>query len=233
MSELWSQLGAQAAAAEVFVLSAVCVILLVDVFLTDRWRWVTYALSLATLAGAAYATVRYGVDEPVQAFDGMFIADPLGDVLKLFSYGTVAVAFLYSREYLQRRGLFKGEYFVLALVALLGVMVMTSAANLLTVYLGVELLSLSLYAMVAFDRASGVAAESAMKYFVLGAISSGALLYGFSILYGLTGTLQLDALAERIAAAGPANVGLVFGLAFIIVGIAFKFGAVQIGRAHV
>jgi NADH-quinone oxidoreductase subunit N len=226
MTELWSQLGAQAAAAEIFVLTAVCVILLIDVFLTDRWRWVTYALSLATLAGAAYMTVRYGVDEPVTAFDGMFIADPMGDVLKLFSYGTVAVAFLYSREYLQRRGLFKGEYFVLGLVALLGVMVMTSASNLLIVYLGVELLSLSLYAMVAFDRESGVAAESAMKYFVLGAISSGALLYGFSIVYGLTGTLQIDALAERIAAVGPSNVGLVFGLAFIIVGIAFKFGAV-------
>jgi NADH-quinone oxidoreductase subunit N len=226
MTELWSQLGAQAAAAEIFVLTAVCVILLIDVFLTDRWRWVTYALSLATLAGAAYMTVRYGVDEPVMAFDGMFIADPMGDVLKLFSYGTVAVAFLYSREYLQRRGLFKGEYFVLGLVALLGVMVMTSASNLLIVYLGVELLSLSLYAMVAFDRESGVAAESAMKYFVLGAISSGALLYGFSIVYGLTGTLQLDALAERIAAVGPSNIGLVFGLAFIIVGIAFKFGAV-------
>jgi NADH-quinone oxidoreductase subunit N len=226
MMELWSQLGAQAAAAEVFVLTAVCVILLIDVFLTDRWRWITYGLSLAALAGAAYVTVRYGVDGPVKAFDGMFIADPMGDVLKLFSYGTVAVAFLYSREYLQRRGLFKGEYFVLGLVALLGVMVMTSAASLLTVYLGVELLSLSLYAMVAFDRESGVAAESAMKYFVLGAISSGALLYGFSIVYGLTGTLQLDALAERVAAVGPSNVGFVFGLAFIIVGIAFKFGAV-------
>jgi NADH-quinone oxidoreductase subunit N len=226
MTELWSQLGAQAAAAEVFVLTAVCVILLIDVFLTDRWRWITYGLSLATLAGAAYVTVRYGVDGPVMAFDGMFIADPMGDVLKLFSYGTVAVAFLYSREYLQRRGLFKGEYFVLGLVALLGVMVMVSARNLLTVYLGVELLSLSLYAMVAFDRESGVAAESAMKYFVLGAISSGALLYGFSIIYGLTGTLQLNELADRITTVGTSNVGLVFGLAFIIVGIAFKFGAV-------
>lgn len=226
MTELWSQLGGEAAAAEAFLLTAVCVVLLIDVFLTDRWRWVTYALSLVTLAGAAYMTVRYGVDEPVKAFDGMFIADPMGDVLKLFSYGTVAVAFLYSREYLQRRGLFKGEYFVLGLVALLGVMVMTSAGNLLTVYLGVELLSLSLYAMVAFDRESGIAAESAMKYFVLGAISSGALLYGFSIIYGMTGTLQLDELADRIAAVGPSNVGLVFGLVFIIVGIAFKFGAV-------
>jgi NADH-quinone oxidoreductase subunit N len=160
------------------------------------------------------------------AFEGMFIADPMGDVLKLFSYGTVAVSLLYSREYLQRNGLFRGEFFVLALVALLGVMVMVSAGNLLTVYLGVELLSLSLYAMVAFDRDSGVAAESAMKYFVLGAIASGTLLYGFSILYGVTGTLQLDELAVAVREVGPGNLGLIFGLAFVIVGIAFKFGAV-------
>ena len=203
-----------------------CAILLIDVFLSDRTRWITYALSLLTLAGAAWMTIEYGVDARVTAFDGMFISDPMGDVLKLFSYGTVAVAFLYSREYLQRRGLFRGEYFILGLVALLGVMVMVSAGNLLTVYLGVELLSLSLYAMVAFDRDSGVAAESAMKYFVLGAISSGTLLYGFSILYGVTGTLQLDELAVAIREVGAGNLGLIFGLVFIIVGIAFKFGAV-------
>jgi NADH-quinone oxidoreductase subunit N len=216
----------QAAAAEIFVLAAICVILLVDVFLSDRRRWITYWLSLVTLAGAAWVTIEYGVHARVNAFDGMFIADPMGDLLKLFSYGTVAISFLYSREYLQRRGLFRGEYFILGLVALLGVMVMISAGNLLTVYLGVELLSLSLYAMVAFDRESGIAAESAMKYFVLGAISSGALLYGFSIVYGVTGTLQLDELAVAIREVGPANLGLIFGLAFIIVGIAFKFGAV-------
>jgi len=162
----------------------------------------------------------------VSVFDGMFIADPMGDVLKLFSYGTVAVSFLYSAEYLKRRGLFKGEYFVLGLVALLGTMVLISAGNLLTVYLGIELLSLSLYAMVAFDRDSGIAAESAMKYFVLGAISSGTLLYGFSMVYGVTGTLQLDEIAVAVRGVGAANIGLVFGLTFIIVGIAFKFGAV-------
>jgi NADH-quinone oxidoreductase subunit N len=219
-------MGGQVAAAEIFVVAATCVILVIDVFLTERSRWLTYLLSLLTLAGAAYMTVRYGVQGRTQAFDGMFVADPMGDVLKLFTYGTVAVAFLYSREYLQRRGLFKGEYFILSLVAMLGVMVMISAGNLLTVYLGVELLSLSLYAMVAFDRESGVAAESAMKYFVLGAISSGTLLYGFSIVYGVTGTLQLDELAIGVREVGPANVGLILGLAFIIVGIAFKFGAV-------
>jgi NADH-quinone oxidoreductase subunit N len=222
----WLEMGGQVAAAEVFVVTALCVILVIDVFLTDRSRWLTYVLSLLTLAGAAYMTVRFGVQSRTIAFDGMYIADPMGDVLKLFSYGTVAVSFLYSREYLQRRGLFKGEYFILGLVALLGVMVMISAGSLLTVYLGVELLSLSLYAMVAFDRDSGIAAESAMKYFVLGAIASGTLLYGFSIVYGVTGTLQLDELAVGVREVGATNLGLIFGLAFIIVGIAFKFGAV-------
>src|SRR5688572_19369035 len=226
MEAVVTNFNMQAAAAEIFLLSAICVILLIDVFLSDSKRWITYGLSLLTLAGCAFVTVHYAVDGRVTAFDGMFVADPMGDVLKLFTYGTVAVSLLYSREYLQRRGLFRGEYFILALAALLGVMVMVSAGSLLTVYLGVELLSLSLYAMVAFDRDSGVAAESSMKYFVLGAIASGTLLYGFSILYGVTGTLQLDELALAVREVGPGNIGLVFGLVFVIVGIAFKFGAV-------
>ena len=215
-----------AAAAEIFLLSAICVILLVDVFLRDSQRWITYCLSMLSLAGTAYVTAKYGTDARVSAFHGTFISDPMGNVLKLFSYGAVAVAFLYSREYLQRRGLFKGEYFILGLVALLGVMVMVSAGNLITVYLGIELMSLSLYAMVAIDRDSGIAAESAMKYFVLGAIASGTLLYGFSVVYGMTGTLQLDELAVAIREVGPDKIGLIFGLVFIVVGIGFKFGAV-------
>src|SRR5512138_1734963 len=225
MESMLANSGMHVAAAEMFLAGAICVVLLVDVFLSNRTRWVTYALSLLALAGCAWMTVRYGVTERVTAFDGMYVADPMGDLLKLFSYGTVAVAFMYSREYLQRRGLFKGEYFVLGLIALLGIMVMVSAGNLLTVYLGLELLSLSLYAMVAFDRDSGVAAESAMKYFVLGAISSGMLLYGFSILYGIAGTLQLDELALEISGV-ESHIGLVFALVFIIGGVAFKFGAV-------
>lgn len=226
MEAVVTSFGMQAAAAEIFLLTAICVILLVDVFLDDSKRWLTYGLTMLTLAGCAFVTVTYAVEGRVTAFDGMFIADPMGDVLKLFTYGTVAVSLLYSREYLQRNGLFRGEFFILALVAMLGVMVMVSSGSLLTVYLGVELLSLSLYAMVAFDRDSGVAAESAMKYFVLGAISSGALLYGFSILYGVAGTLQLDELAVAVREVGAGNLGLIFGLAFVIVGIAFKFGAV-------
>lgn len=226
MESIINSLGMHAVAAEIFLMGAICVILLIDVFLSDGKRWITYALSLLTLAGCAWLTLQYGVDQRFHAFDGMFVADPMGDLLKLFSYGTVAVTFIYSREYLQRRGLFKGEYFVLGLVALLGIMVMTSAGNLLTVYLGVELLSLALYAMVAFDRDSSIAAESAMKYFVLGAISSGMLLYGFSIVYGIAGTMQLDEIALELRDVGTSHIGLIFALVFIIAGIAFKFGAV-------
>lgn len=212
--------------AEIFVLTAVCVILLVDLFLKDSQRIVTYVLTLLTLAGAAWITTNYGAAARIVTFDGLFVADPMGDVLKIFAYGATAVCLLYSREYLQRHDIFKGEYCILTLSALLGVMVMISAASLLTMYLGLELLSLSLYALVAFNRESGVAAESAIKYFVLGAIASGTLLYGMSMLYGVTGTLQLDELARRVAELGGNHIGLIFGLAFIVVGVAFKFGAV-------
>jgi NADH-quinone oxidoreductase subunit N len=162
----------------------------------------------------------------VTALGEMFVADPMGDILKLLTYLIVGVALLYSRQYLAERGLFRGEYYVLTLLAMLGIMVIISANSLLTIYLGIELLALSLYALVAFDRDSGIAAEAAMKYFVLGAIASGTLLYGISIIYGVTGTFQLDELALRLSTDGTGNIGLLFGLSFLIVGIAFKFGAV-------
>lgn len=212
--------------AEIFVLTAACVVLLVDVYLGARNSTVTYILSLLTLAGAAFVTLTHGAGDRTLAFSGMFIADPMGDVLKLFAYGATAVVFVYSRDYLLRSGLAKGEFYVLSLFALLGIMVMITAGSLLTIYLGVELLSLSLYALVAFDRENGVAAESAMKYFVLGAIASGTLLYGISMVYGITGSLRLDEVAVGVSEVGASQLGLIFGLAFIIVGVAFKFGAV-------
>ena len=211
---------------EIFVLTAACVILLVDLFVSDKQRIVTFLLTMVSLLAAAFITVQYGVAERVITFNGTYVADPMGTVLKLSTYGATALSLLYSREYLQRRGLFKGEYFVLALFAMLGVMVMISAASLLTIYLGVELLSLSLYGLVAFDRDNGIAAESAMKYFVLGAIASGMLLYGMSMIYGVTGTLELAQIANRIPGIGLNSLGLAFGLAFLVVGVAFKFGAV-------
>ncbi len=157
-------------------------------------------------------------------FDGLYVADALGAFLKLAGFAAMATAIFYSQEYLEQRGMRGGEYYVLCLTALLGVFVLISANNLLTVYLGIELLSLSLYAMVAFDRDSGIAAEAAIKYFVLGAIASGVLLYGMSMLYGMTGTLDLDALSAIVR--HGADAGLIIGVAFVVVAVAFKFGAV-------
>ena len=214
------------AAAEIFLISAICVVLLIDVFLTDEQRRITFRLSMLAIVGTAACSFYFSVGESVTAFSGSVVADPVSDVLKMFTYLVVALVFLYSRDYLIRAGLFKGEFFILGLFGLLGIMVMISANSLLTLYLGLEILSLSLYALVAFNRESATAAESAMKYFVLGAIASGTLLYGISILYGVTGTVQLDELAAHFSAADALNVPVLLGLAFIIVGIAFKFGAV-------
>jgi NADH-quinone oxidoreductase subunit N len=221
-----TELNMAPASAEIWLASATCVVLLMGVLFGERHRWLVPILSILTLAGAAWMTVTHGAAERIVTLNGFFVADPMGDVLKLFSYGAVAVSFLYARDYLERRNLHKSEYYVLSLFALLGVMVMISANSLLTIYLGVELLSLSLYALVAFDRDSGVAAESAMKYFVLGAIASGTLLYGMSMIYGVTGSLQLDHIALAVHGLGASHIGLIFGLVFLIAGVAFKFGAV-------
>jgi len=200
--------------------------LLVDAFLPAARRNWTFLLSIAALAGATWVTSLIAVPERTVSLYGHFVADPMGTVLKLFTYGAAAIALLYSRDYMARRDLMHGEYFVLALFAVLGIQVIISAGSLLTLYLGIEIMSLSLYAMIAFDRDNGVAAEAAMKYFVLGAISSGALLYGISILYGVTGTILLDGLAAAVRGTEVSSIGLLLGLAFIVVGVAFKFGAV-------
>ena len=150
----------------------------------------------------------------------------MSDVLIGFTLLITLLTFVYSREYLRSRGLLCGEYYALALFAVLGMLVMISANSFLTVYLGLELLALSLYALVAFDRDSKSGAEAAMKYFVLGALGSGMLLYGISMIYGATGSIELATVAKAVAAQGMGNKVLVFGLAFLVVGIGFKFGAV-------
>ena len=210
---------------EIFLTAAICLILLVDVFAGAAGRRITPTLTLIALAAGAALTLGLAQPgEPVELFSGLYISDPLSVVLKLAGFLFVAVGLLYSRHYLEMRGILRGEYYVLALTALLGMFVMISAGSLLTLYIGIELLALSLYAMVAFDRESGVAAESAMKYFVLGAIASAALLYGMSLVYGLTGTLLLPEIARALQ--GEASLGLIMGLVFLVVGVAFKFGAV-------
>jgi NADH-quinone oxidoreductase subunit N len=216
----------QPAAAEIFVALAACVLLLVDAVAGARARGAVFVLAIVSLAGAAWVSSAVTPESRLVLLGGHFVADPMGTVLKLFAYGAAAVTLLYSRDYLERRELLKGEYLVLALFAVLGIQVIVAAGSLLSLYLGIEIMSLALYAMVAFDRDDGVAAESAMKYFVLGAIASGALLYGVSILYGVTGSFLLDGVARAIGSGGQAPIGVLFGLAFIVVGVAFKFGAV-------
>ncbi|MEY3338502.1 MAG: NADH-quinone oxidoreductase subunit NuoN [Pseudomonadota bacterium] len=210
---------------EIYFTAAICLVLLVDVFAGAAARRITPTLTLLVIAVGAALTLTYAqVQTPVEIFSGMYLADPLATVLKLFTMLFVAVALLYSRHYLEARGILKGEYYVLALTAMLGIFVIISAGSLLTLYMGIELLSLSLYALVAFDRDSGVAAESAMKYFVLGAIASGCLLYGMSMIYGMTGTLLLSELSAALQ--GEPSLGLIMGVVFVVVGVAFKFGAV-------
>lgn len=212
---------------EIFVLSMACVVLLVDLVVSDRARVVTYLLTLITLAVAAILTLNLSELGSRYVLNGTFVSDGLSDVLKLFVYLISSVAIVYSRDYLIERNLFKGEYYVLALFAVLGMMIMISAHNMLTIYLGLELLSLCLYAMVAINRDSGVATEAAMKYFILGALASGMLLYGMSMIYGVTGSLDITTISSTIASGKVINdTVLLFGVVFVIVGLAFKLGAV-------
>jgi NADH-quinone oxidoreductase subunit N len=212
---------------EIFVLSMACIILIVDLYITDDNRFITYLLSLATLVGASLLTINIHTGETILTFNGTFIGDTMGDVLKIFIYLVTGVVFIYARGYLQDRNLFKGEFYVLGLFGVLGMMVMVSAHNFLTIYLGLELLSLCLYALVAMHRDSQDASEAAMKYFVLGALASGMLLYGMSLLYGVTGTLDIAEFRTNISQIGdPNQVVLVLGLVLVIVGMAFKLGAV-------
>jgi len=218
---------------EIFLLAAGCAILVIDLFLKEEKRWLTYALSLAALAGCAFLTVGVAAatgGRPATTFNGMFVSDAMATALKMFTYLAVGLGLVYSRAYLADRGLFRGEYFVLVLFAALGMMVMISASHFLTLYLGLELMSLCLYSLVALDRDSAVSTEAAMKYFVLGALASGLLLYGMSMIYGATGTLHIREVASATARVlqgdQPSKAVLVFGLVFVVSGLAFKVGAV-------
>lgn len=211
---------------ELFLLVMACAILVIDLFISEDNKIATYVLVQGTLAGCALLTYFTGNAEPVYTFSGMFVDDLMADVLKLATCLTVILVLAYARAYNAARGLFTGEFFTLALFATLGMMVMISANHLLVLYLGLELLSLSLYSMVALQRDSVRATEAAMKYFVLGAIASGMLLYGMSMLYGATGTLEITALAQLSASGIRAPVVLVFALVFIVAGLGFKLGAV-------
>ena len=214
------------AAPEMFVLAMACAILLIDLFVKRRDGLVSYVLAQATLLGAAAITIQTHTAGSVLTFNNMFVDDLMADVLKVAMYIVTFVVFLYSRDYIRVRGMYRSEYFVLGLFGLAGMMVMVSASHFLTLYLGLELMSLSIYAMVAFQRESSSATEAAMKYFVLGALSSGMLLYGMSMLYGITGTLEIAQVAQKLAELPAGNIVMVFGLVFVVVGLAFKIGGV-------
>ncbi len=216
---------------EVLLLVAASVILLVDMFLSDARRNLTFALSIVAIVLCAVMNYAYLLDgNTYYTFNGMFVSDAMSNLLKLATYAGMIATFVYARTNVCESDIVSGErggeFYPLALFALLGQMVMISAHNFLSIYLGLELMSLALYAMVALRRDSPAATEASMKYFILGAMSSGFLLYGMSMVYGATGSLDISIIARELAAGGPSHVILVFGIVFLIAGLGFKIGVV-------
>ncbi|MEP6826339.1 MAG: NADH-quinone oxidoreductase subunit NuoN, partial [Ramlibacter sp.] len=213
---------------EILLLVMACVIALVDLGVKTRLRTLTYGLTMATLAVLAWFTADFALqDKTYYVFGKMVVSDPLGNWLKFFATIAMMVTLVYARPYAADRDMLRGgEMFTLSLFSLLGMFVMISGSNFLVIYLGLELLTLCSYALVALRRDNATATEAAMKYFVLGAMASGFLLYGMSMLYGATGSLDINKVFEAISTGRINHQVLVFGLVFIVAGLAFKLGAV-------
>jgi NADH-quinone oxidoreductase subunit N len=220
---------------EVFLVLAASAILLIDMFLSDSKRVITYVLSLLTLVICGVLSyMQYSAGSTAYLFHNMFVSDPMSDLLKLFSYLAIGLTLIYSRRYTTDRGMLGGpasaglggEFYVLALFSLLGQMIMISGNNFLVIYLGLELMSLSLYALVALRRDHTASTEASMKYFILGALASGFLLYGMSMLYGATGSLDIGEVLRAAQSGTVKPMLLVFGIVFIVAGLGFKLGAV-------
>lgn len=212
---------------EIFLLVMACVVLLVDLFWPGTRRRNSYYLSQLALLGAA-VMIPLLYEGPSSTFDGFFVHDELSVLAKFVILLTVSAVFLYSRAYMVARGLFSGEFLVLGLLGAFGMQVIASAGSLLTVYLGVEILSLCLYALVAMNRDSMEASEAAIKYFFLGALASGMLLYGMSLVYGMTGSLDIQTIAGQVDESlrtGQLGTGISLGVVFLVIGLAFKLGA--------
>lgn len=211
---------------EIFLLGMACVILLVDSFLSKRNYIAVYLLVQLTLIATFFLTLPQFKTYPasIVTFSGNYVIDELAIISKLFIYLFSFFAFAYAREYIQARKIPISEYYLLGLLAVLGMSVMASANTFLTIFLGLELLSISLYAMVAMNKESSLSTEAAMKYFVLGALASGMFLYGISILYGITGSIEMDAVAQVLKS--RQDIVPLLGLIFILGGIIFKFGGV-------
>jgi NADH-quinone oxidoreductase subunit N len=219
---------------EILLLVGTCGLMLADLYVKDERKALTFWLAQGVLLLCALSTLLLFYVHAVSGgesrtfFGGLFVADLLSHLLKLVCYASVSAALVYSRQYLLDRGLLRGEFVTLLLFSLLGMMIMISASSFLTLYLGLELMSLCLYAMVALNRDSPLSTEAAMKYFVLGALSSGLLLYGMSMIYGATGTLNIVEVARvtaQLVGATTDRSFLVFGLVFLVAGLAFKIGA--------
>lgn len=213
---------------EIVLLVMACVIALVDLYVTSPRRTATYVLTLLTLGVVAILQALYATGgQTMYGFSGMTVSDPMSNWLKCFASIAMLVTLVYGRPYSADRGMLRGgEVFTLGLFSLLGMFIMISGSNFLVIYLGLELLTLSSYALVALRRDNATASEAAMKYFVLGALASGFLLYGLSMMYGATGSLDIAAVFKAINSGNVKHQVLVFGLVFIVAGLAFKLGVV-------
>mgnify|MGYP001553971517 CR=1 FL=1 len=209
---------------EIYLACAACLLLLVDAFLPEEQRNATHWMAIAVLLIGIYLVVLGQPPGTAFAFGGMFVRDRVAEILKVFALATSAIVFVMARPWLRDRKLLIGEFYTLTLFAVLGLMLLISAGNLVSLYLGLELFSLATYALIALQRDSRLASEAAIKYFVLSALASGLLLYGMSMLYGATGDLALNALYNAAVSTQHPNL-LRFGLVFLVVGIGFKFGA--------
>ena len=215
-----------AALPEILVLSMAMFVLLLDLFIKQQSRFLVYVFTQMTLLGAAFLTIYTHEPSVGYFFNGMFVDDSLSDALKLMIYLATSMFLVYSRSYIALRGMYRGEFYALVLFAMLGMMILVSGQHFLTLYMGLELLSLCLYALVALDRDNVRATEAAMKYFVLGALASGMLLYGMSMMYGATGSLNIAEVSEALVNGVENRPVLILGLVFIVSGLAFKLGAV-------
>ncbi len=215
------------AAPEIIILILICFVLIADLYIDDENRIITFWISIISLIILGLVIIATSHDSRILTFSDSYISDQLSKFLKLSAVFFVGITFFYARDYLRVNEIHKGEFYLLGLIGLLGMMIMISSNSMLIMYLGLETLSLSLYALVAIDRNNVLSAESAMKYFILGAIASGCLLYGISWIYGVTGSLNFNDISLNILNNPALNsLPLWFGLSFLIVGIGFKFGAV-------
>jgi len=211
---------------EMVLLALISFILIADTFWAKRFKFATYYATQISLIFVGFLIITSFTTTQIITFDGSFVRDSFADVLKLFTLAISFGVFFFAREYLIQHKFFSGEFFVLGLFGVLGMFVMISAHNMITMYLGLEIMSLAIYAMVAMRKDSAQGLEAALKYFVLGALATGMLLYGLSMIYGATGSITFPEIAAIIASGEVNSMVLSFGVVFVVIGLAFKLGAV-------